>query len=196
MLLCCRKCAGLWRIIFLNGAKALCATDGLWCAVRLCCTGRIIPDELSGWGSAAASPGLSDAVSVAVLPCLPDSSYFLFCLKMENPFIRELSCLVQSPDKGILSVLSVGGCRFLRHRAGRFCCFGVSGRFSGFSCRRVSFCVWGQLLRRFYRKRGNRYCFLAFLMISSASRQFPVMEFQSACPMVCAGKSLEPIPTQ
>lgn len=184
MLLCCRKCAGLWRIIFLNGAKALCATDGLWCAVRLCCTGRIIPDELSGWGSAA------------VLPCLPDSSYFLLCLKMENPFIRELSRLVQSPDKGILSVLSVGGCRFLRHRAGRFCCFGVSGRFSGFSCRRVSFCVWGQLLRRFYRKRGNRYCFLAFLMISSASRQFPVMEFQSACPMVCAGKSLEPIPTQ
>lgn len=54
----------------------------------------------------------------------------------------------------------------------------------------------GQLLRRFYRKRGNRYFFLAFLMISSASRQFPVMEFQSACPMVCAGKSLEPIPTQ
>ena len=36
----------------------------------------------------------------------------------------------------------------------------------------------------------------AFLMISSASRQFPVMEFQSACPMVRAGKSLEPIPTQ
>ena len=32
-------------------------------------------------------------------------------------------------------------------------------------------------------------------MISSASRQFPVMEFQSACPMVCAGKSLEPIST-
>lgn len=32
---------------------------------------------------------------------------------MENPFIRELSCLVQSPDKGILSVLFVGGCRFL-----------------------------------------------------------------------------------
>lgn len=184
MLLCCRKCAGLWRIIFLNGAKALCATDGLWCAVRSCCTDRIIPDELSVWGSAA------------VLPCLPDSSYFLLCLKMKNPFIRELSRLVQSPDKGILSVLSVGSCRFLRHRAGRFCCFGVSGRFSGFSCRRVSFCVWGQLLRRFYRKRGNRYFFLAFLMISSASRQFPVMEFQSACPMVCAGKSLEPIPTQ
>ena len=94
--------------------------DGLWCAVRLCCTGRIIPDELLSWGSAAASPGLSDAVSVAVLPCLPDSSYFLLCLKMENPFIRELSRLVQSPDKGILSVLSVGGCRFLRQRAGRF----------------------------------------------------------------------------
>ena len=170
--------------------------DGLWCADRLCCTGRIIPDELLSWGSAAASPGMSAAVSVVVLPCLPDSSYFLLCLKMENPLIRELSRLVQSPDKGILSVLSVGGCRFLRHRAGRCCCFGVPARFSGFSCRRVSFCVWGQLLRRFYRKWRNRYLFLAVLMISSASRQFPVMEFQSACPMVRAGKSLEPIFSQ
>ena len=162
MLLCCRKCAGLWRIIFLNGAKALCATDGLWCAVRLCCTGRIIPDELSDWGSAAASPGLSDAVSVAVLPCLPDSSYFLLCLKMENPFIRELSRLVQSPDKRILSGLSVGGCRFLRHRAGRFCCFGVPGRFSGFSCRRVSFCVWGSCCGGFTGSGGTVISFWLF----------------------------------